>query len=315
MSLKPEGNAMSRTAPRRTASSGALRPVPARAGIGLKGSHVAEIVATAPDLGFFEVHAENYMGAGGPPHRWLEAVAARYALSVHGVGMNIGAPGPLDRAHLQRLKAVVERYRPGLVSEHLAWSSHGEAFYNDLLPLPLNETTLRAVTDHVREVEDVLGRRILIENPSTYVAFDATAMPEVEFLGRLAEATGCGLLLDVNNAYVSATNHGLDADDYIDTFPVEHVGEIHIAGHAPDIDDAGRPLLVDAHDRAVAEAVWTLLGRTLARTGPLPVLIERDNDVPPLAALLAEAARADLAIVTAGRPVLQGRAEDARLFG
>ncbi|MEZ5841410.1 MAG: DUF692 domain-containing protein [Hyphomicrobiales bacterium] len=287
---------MNRQAPRVNVHSGAPRPVPAKAGIGLKGEHVGEILDTGPDLGFFEVHAENYMGAGGPPHRWLEAVAARYPLSVHGVGMNIGAPGPLDRAHLQRLKTVVDRYRPGLVSEHLAWSSHGGAYLNDLLPLPLNEATLRAVADHVMEVEDVLGRAILIENPSTYLAFAGTTIPETEFLARLVEMTGCGLLLDVNNAYVSAVNHGFDADGYIDAFPIAAVGEIHIAGHAPDVDADGRPLLVDAHDRAVADAVWALLGRALARSGPLPVLIERDNDVPPLDALLAEAARADAAI-------------------
>ncbi|MCC2111320.1 MAG: DUF692 domain-containing protein [Hyphomicrobiales bacterium] len=264
-------------------------PIPAGAGIGLKPMHYADILSAKPSLGFFEVHAENYMGAGGPPHRYLEAIRAHYPISVHGVGLNIGASGPLDWDHLMRLKAVVDRYEPGLVSEHLAWSSHGEVFYNDLLPLPLTKETLARVAEHVDEVQTVLGRRILIENPSTYVAFASSAIPETEFLTELAACSGCGLLLDVNNAFVSATNHGFDIIDYLDAFPAGKVEEIHLAGHAIDEDEAGRPLLIDAHDRAVADPVWAAYAVGLQRTGPVPTLIERDNDVPALSALLAEA--------------------------
>ena len=279
-----------------TTASSASSPIPAGAGIGLKPQHYADILAAGPVLGFFEVHAENYMGAGGPPHRYLEAIRARYPLSVHGVGLNIGAAGPLNHEHLMRLKAVVTRYQPGLVSEHLAWSSHGEFFYNDLLPLPLTEETLARVADHVDEVQTALGRRILIENPSTYVAFASSAIPETEFLAELAGRTGCGLLLDVNNAFVSAANHGFDVYDYLDAFPAAKVEEIHLAGHAIDEDDGGRPLLIDAHDRAVADPVWAAYGAALRRTGPVPTLIERDNDVPDLPVLLAEAEIAERAL-------------------
>lgn len=264
--------------------------LPARVGLGLKSQHVPEILDERPDVGWFEVHAENYMGAGGPPHRYLTAVRERYPLSVHGVGLSIGSAGPLDERHLARLAAVVERYEPAMVSEHLAWSSHGGAYFNDLLPVPYTEEALARVGEHVDRVQEALGRRILLENPSTYVSFAEAALDEIAFLEEVAGRTGCGLLLDVNNVHVSATNHGFDARGYLDRFPLELVEEIHLAGHAREVDVNGAPLLIDAHDRDVDEAVLSLFERVLARSGPLPTLIERDNDVPPWPVLPAEAA-------------------------
>ena len=261
-------------------------------GVGFKPEHFEAIVDTRPGLGFFEVHAENYMGAGGAPHRRLDAIRERYPLSLHGVGLSIGSPGPLDRAHLQRLAAVAKHFEPVLVSEHLAWSTHDGRFLNDLLPLPYNRETLNRICAHVDQVQDCLGMRMLLENPATYVAFATSDMPEVEFLGAVAARTGCGLLLDVNNVYVAATNHGFEPMAYIDAFPLERVGEIHLAGFAEDRGDENERLLIDAHGTPVAEAVWTLYWRTIARRGPVPTLIERDNDIPPFATLAAEAARA-----------------------
>ncbi len=267
--------------------------IPARAGAGLKGEHVADILETLPDVGFFEIHAENYMGAGGVPHRQLEAIRNEFPISLHGVGLSIGAVGPLDQKHLGRLKALNERYQPGLFSEHLAWSTHETTYFNDLLPVPYDEETLTRVCDHIDEVQDVMGRQMLLENPSTYVAFEQSTMSELEFLKEIVGKTGCGLLLDVNNVHVSCVNHERSAEDYLDAFPIEHVGELHLGGHAPDVDDAGRPLLIDAHDRQVDEAVWRLYERIVARAGPLPTLIEWDNDVPAWPVLLSEAKAAN----------------------
>jgi len=273
--------------------------IPPRAGIGLKPQHYEEILATLPDLGFFEVHAENYMGAGGPPHHYLARIREHYPLSLHGVALSIGGVRPLDKAHLARLKALVERYAPGLFSEHLAWSTHEEAYLADLLPLPYTEETLQLVCAHIDEAQDAVGRRMLLENPSTYVQFAATSMSEVDFLAEIARRTGCGLLLDVNNVFVQAVNHHFDAFAYIDSFPVGQVGEIHLAGHDERLDDAGAPLLIDAHGSPIADPVWSLYEHTITRTGPVPTLIERDADVPPFADLLAEAARADEILVRA----------------
>jgi len=273
-----------------------IRPIPARAGVGLKADHYREILETGPDIGWFEVHPENYMGAGGPPHAWLTQIRERYPLSLHGVGLSIGAEKPLDTDHLARLKKLVDHYQPGLVSEHLAWSTHDTTFLNDLLPLPYTEETLARVARHVGQVQDALGRRILIENPSTYVVFETSTMSETDFLKGVAERSGCGLLLDVNNVFVSATNHGFSPEFYIDTFPVEHVGEIHLGGHAEDEDEAGYPLLIDAHDRAVIDPVWQLYHRTLRRCGVTPTLIEWDNDVPEWPVLFSEAQQAEAII-------------------
>ena len=266
---------------------------PPRAGIGLKPQYYDEILRDRPAFGFFEVHAENYMGAGGPPHHYLGRIRDDYPLSLHGVALSIGGSAPLDKDHLARLKALNKRYEPGLFSEHLAWSTHEDAYLADLLPLPYTEETLRIVCDHIDETQEVVGRRMLLENPSTYVAFEESTMGELAFLREIATRTGCGLLLDVNNVFVSATNHKYDPVAYIDEFPVEHVGEIHLAGHDERLDDTGAPLLIDAHGSPVVDPVWTLYEHTIRRTGPVPTLIERDANVPPLAELLAEAGRAN----------------------
>ncbi len=267
--------------------------LPARTGIGFKPEHFDGILADPGPIGFVEVHAENYMGDGGRPHAQLAALHERFALSVHGVGLSIGAEAPLDRAHLSRLRRLCDRYRPESFSEHLAWSSHGGAFLNDLLPVPYTPATLARVADHIAEVQDTLGRRMLLENPSTYVLFAESTIAEVDFLAEIVHRTGCGLLLDVNNVFVSATNHGTSAGDYLASFPIEHVGEIHLAGHDATVDDVGAPLLIDAHDSPVADPVWGLFERAIARNGPLPTLIEWDNNVPTWPVLRSEAAAAD----------------------
>lgn len=261
--------------------------LPPQAGVGFKPEHFAAIMAAPAAVGFFEIHAENYMGDGGPPHRRLEALRARYPLSLHGVGLSIGGPRPLDRAHLKRLAAVKRRYEPGLFSEHLAWSSHDAGFLDDLLPLPYNAETLRIVCDNIDETQEVVGR-MLLENPSTYVRFADSDIPETEFLAEIVRRTGCGLLLDVNNVEVQAGNHGFDAYSYLDDFPLEVVEEIHLAGYADDGD-----LRIDAHDSPVRPRVWALYAHVIARIGRRPTLIEWDNDVPDWPTLLAEAVRAD----------------------
>jgi len=266
-------------------------------GVGFKPEHFEAIVDTRPQLGFFEVHAENYMGAGGAPHRRLDAIRERYPLSLHGVGLSIGSPGPLDQAHLQRLAAVAKRFEPALVSEHLAWSTHECAFFNDLLPLPYTAETLGRVAEHIDEVQNALGRRMLLENPSTYVVFAESTWAETDFLREIARRTGCGLLLDVNNVFVSAINHGHDPDRYLADFPLSAVWEIHLAGYAEDTDEAGLPLLIDAHNSPIREAVWALYTATIRRLGATPTLIEWDNDVPVWPTLLNETRRAERAII------------------
>jgi uncharacterized protein (UPF0276 family) len=270
----------------------AFAPDLASVGLGLKPEHADDVLSATHATDFFEVHAENYMGDGGPPHRMLSEVRARYPLSIHGVGLSIGTAGPLDREHLSRLRRLVDRYRPTWFSEHLAWSTHDGCFLNDLLPLPYTEETLARVCEHIDIVHDVLGMRMLLENPATYVSFEGSTTSEVEFLRCVAKRTGCGLLLDVNNVYVAATNHGFEPMAYIDAFPLEAVGEIHLAGFSEDRDDGGSRLLIDSHASPVADAVWSLYRRTIARIGPIPTLIERDNDIPSFATLAAEAARA-----------------------
>jgi uncharacterized protein len=271
----------------------AAMSIPARAGVGLKPEHASDILAGGTDIGWFEVHPENYMGDGGPPHHFLERIRADYPISLHGVGLSIGSAGPLSAEHLQRLQALVRRYEPGLFSEHLAWSTHDGVFTNDLLPLPYNGETLTLVADHVDEVQATLKRQMLIENPSTYVTLEPTEMTEIEFLGELARRTGCRLLFDVNNLFVCATNHQFDAEAYLDAFPVARIGEIHLAGHAELRDAAASPLLIDSHDRSVADPVWRLYDRLIARCGPMPTLIEWDNDVPDWTTLAAQARCAD----------------------
>lgn len=275
--------------------------VPARAGVGLKPEHYREILDARPRVGWFEVHAENYMCAGGPPHKYLTAIRERYPLSLHGVGLSIGSYAPLDKAHLLRLKALNERYEPGLFSEHLAWSTHDDTYLNDLLPVPYNEETLARVCDHIDEVQEAVGRQMLLENPSTYIQFENSTMSELDFLKGIVARTGCGLLLDVNNVYVSATNHNYDANAYLRDFPIDHVGEIHLGGHAPETDDTGAPLLIDSHDREVIDPVWALYESTVDRSGAVPTLIEWDSEIPQWDTLAAEAARADIILTAQAR--------------
>lgn len=273
-----------------------MKPMPAPAqvlaGIGLKSQHAAGLLAGEAAVDFLEVHAENFMGAGGPALRQLDRLRAGLPLSVHGVGLSIGSDGPLDDDHLGRLATLAERFEPRWVSEHLAWSSHGGVFLNDLLPLPYDAATLNRVCDHIDQVQERLKRRLLIENPSTYVEFLGSTMNEAQFLGELVRRSGCGLLLDVNNAYVSGVNHCRDPWALIEALPADAVGEIHLAGFAEDRDGAGDRLLIDHHGAPVDDAVWSLYGRTIERLGPRPTLIERDNDIPALNVLAAEAARA-----------------------
>ena len=277
-------------------------PIPARAGVGLKAQHVAEILATSPDIGFFEVHAENYMGAGGAPHGQLHEIRERYPLSVHGVGMSIGGERKIDADHLARFRAVVEHYKPGLVSEHLAWSTHDDVFFNDLLPVPYTDETLARVVDHVVQVQDAIVRQILIENPSTYITFAESTWSEIDFMTEIAKRAECGLLFDVNNVFVSAVNHGFSPVDYVDRYPLELVQEIHLAGHARDADEYGETVLIDAHDREVCDDVWALYQRVISKTGPIASLVEWDNEVPDWPTLFAEAKRADR-VLGSNRPI------------
>ncbi len=277
-----------------------VSPLPLRAGASFKPEHFAAISAAPQPLGFFEVHAENYMGGGGAPHAQLRFLREHYALSVHGIGLNIGSREPLDRAHLARLKELCNLYQPECFSEHLAWSSHAGLFFNDLLPLPYTEATLRSVIDHIDEAQCTLGRRLLLENPATYVRFKQSTIPETEFLAAIARATGCGLLLDVNNVFVSARNHATSASAYLEAFPLDLVGEIHLAGHFETMDGQGSPLCIDAHGSPVIEDVFALFDSVIAHTGPLPTLIEWDNDLPDWPVLRAEALAAQERLDQAG---------------
>jgi len=264
--------------------------IPAKAGIGLRFPHHQAVVDTRPDVAWLEAHPENYMG-GGTSLRYLETIRRDYPLSLHGVGLSLGSAEEIDAAHLTRVRRVVERFDPGLVSEHLSWSVIGGAYLADLLPLPMTEEALAVVCRHVEQAQACLKRHLLIENPSTYLRFRHSTIPEWEFLARVAERTGCGILCDVNNIYVSACNHGWDAATYLAALPAA-VGEIHLAGHAVKKLDDGQTLRIDDHGSRVAPAVWALYAEALARFGPVPTLIEWDTDVPPLEVLLEEAARA-----------------------
>jgi hypothetical protein len=266
--------------------------LPSRAGLGLKNQHFVEVLETSPDIGFFEVHAENYMVAGGPFHHYLGLIRAQYPLSLHGVGLSIGGEGPLNREHLARLATLIERYQPQSFSEHLAWSSHGPVFLNDLLPLAYDAATLGRVCEHVDQVQSTLKRSMLLENPSTYLQFQRSTLDETDFISEIIRRTGCGLLLDVNNVYVSCINHQRNALSYIDSLPLHAVGEIHLAGFAEDTDSLGDRLLIDDHGAPIDNAVWQLYEQVLARIGPVPTLIERDNQVPAFSVLLAEAQHA-----------------------
>ncbi|MBD8095715.1 DUF692 domain-containing protein [Pseudomonas fluorescens] len=276
-----------------TVSPAQVPGLPHRAGLGLKTEHLQEVLETRPDIGFFEVHAENYMVAGGPFHHHLGLIRERYPLSLHGVGLSIGGESPLNPQHLARLARLIDRYQPHSFSEHLAWSSHGPVFFNDLLPLAYDAQALARVCEHIDQLQDTLRRPMLLENPSTYVQFQRSTLDETDFISEIVRRTGCGLLLDVNNVYVSCVNHQRDALAYLDALPLHAVGEIHLAGFAEDTDSLGDRLLIDDHGAPVDDAVWRLYAQLLERTGPVATLIERDNRVPAFNVLHAEARQAE----------------------
>ena len=270
--------------------------LPHGVGVGYKHQHFTDLREAPGPVEWIEVHAENYMGDGGRPHAQLRALSEQFALSVHGVGLSIGGDQPLDTDHLARLRTIMDRFNPASFSEHLAWSTHGAEFLNDLLPLPYTQATLDRVAAHISQVQETLGRQMLLENPSSYLAFAESTFSETDFLAALVEKTGCGLLLDVNNVFISATNLNLSPQAYIDAYPLEAVGEMHVGGHDEDEDDHGAPLLIDSHGAAVVDPVWALLDYTLARSRPKPVLVEWDTDVPDWPTLRKEATRAAAAL-------------------
>lgn len=277
-----------RPLPPRTISAIGL---PVSVGLGLRREYVDELVSGATRADFVEIHAENFMSDGGPNLRLLDRIAGAFPLSIHGVGLSIGSAEGLDKEHLRRVRRLCERAQPAIFSEHLAWSVQGGIYFNDLLPIPLNNASLQSVVAHVDEVQDALGRRILIENPSTYLSLASSDWDEVDFLREMARRTDCGLLLDVNNVYVSCHNQNLDSRDYIARFPLELVGELHLAGFEA-ADTANETILIDTHGSAITKSVWELFEDIIDCFGPLPTLIERDNNVPPLAELDAELRRA-----------------------
>ena len=287
---------------------GACGSIPARAGIGLRFQHHRAVIEDKPPVAWLEVHTENYMG-GGAPLRDLDVIRREYPISLHGVGLSLGSAEGLDLGHLGRIRRVVERVEPALVSEHLSWSTSGGVYLADLLPLPMTEEALEAVCHHVDQTQSCLRRRILVENPSTYLRFRHSTIAEWEFLAAVAARTGCGILCDVNNIYVSAANHGWHASDYLTALPSSAVGEIHLAGHSIRELDGGRVLRIDDHGSRVIPEVWQLYSEALSLFGPVPSLIEWDTDVPPLDTLLDEAARAEALL--RGAPESVARADAA----
>jgi uncharacterized protein (UPF0276 family) len=299
-------------------------PIPARAGIGLRALHYRDVIETRPGVGWLEVHSENYFGDGGAPLYYLERARAQYPVSLHGVGLSLGSADPLNRDHLRKLQRLIARIEPGLVSDHLCWSSVDGRYLNDLLPLPYTEEALDHIVERIVETQEFLGCQILVENPSSYLRYKHSTVPEWEFLAAAAERADCGILLDVNNVYVSARNHGFDPRVYLRAVPADRAREIHLAGHtARHYEDgetadtpnqmAGRTseasrasesargprlgpigdILIDTHNTRVCDAVWELYRETVARLGPRPTLIEWDSDLPALAVLVEEAAMAD----------------------
>ena len=266
--------------------------LPNRPGVGYKPQHFSDIMQDASPVEWLEIHAENYMGQGGRPIAQLRHLAEKFPISVHGVGLSIGGADPLDKEHLNRLKYLCDWLDPASFSEHLAWSTHDGHFMNDLLPLPYTAQTMQRVADHVNQVQDVIGRKMLLENPSAYLAFEESTLSEIELLNEVVNKTGCELLLDINNVFISAMNQKTQPRDYIDQFPLEHVGEFHLGGHDEDEDETGAMLLIDSHGREMAEPVWELYKYTLSKSGPRPSLIEWDANVPQWPQLAAEAVRA-----------------------
>lgn len=272
-------------------AAGARTGLPAAAGIGLRFAHRDDFLWGRPRAAWLEVHSENFFAAGGPAPALLEHLRASYALSLHGVGMGLGSADPLDAVHLSKLRRLVERFDPAAVSEHLCWGAIGGTHLNDLLPMPYTDEALTLLVDRIDAVQIALRRPILIENVSSYLQFTMSHMPEWEFLTAVARRSGCGILLDVNNVFVSACNHHFDAAQYLNAIPAELIGEIHLAGHRVNRYE-DRDIRVDTHDTLVCAEVWALFAATIARVGVVPTLIEWDRDVPALDVLLAEAARA-----------------------
>ena len=269
------------------------KTLPQKAGVGYKAQHLNDILKEPNSIGWIEIHAENYMGDGGRPIAQLKHLREMFPVSCHGVGLSIGSETPLNADHLARLKKLVEWLEPAMFSEHLAWSTHDTGFLNDLLPVPYTQDVADRVVSHIQQVQETVGRQMLLENPSTYVAFEQSDMSEVDFLNDVAKRSGCGLLLDINNVFVSATNQKYSPHEYIDLYPTEFVGEIHLGGHEEDSDDHGDTLLIDSHSRPVVDPVWSLYEYTLNKAGARPTLIEWDNDVPEWSILAAEASNAD----------------------
>ncbi len=266
--------------------------LPTNAGIGLRSEHYQSVLEDRPEVAWFEVHSENYFGEGGWPLAVLDQVRANYALSLHGVGLSLGSVDPLSRQHLTQLKRLIDRFQPALVSEHLCWSSIQGRYFNDLLPLPYTHEALVHVVSRIQEAQEFLGRQILIENLSSYLEFEASEMPEWDFIAEVARRSGCALLLDVNNVYVSSVNHGFDARRYISSIPSAVVQEIHLAGYTRKAFADGE-ILIDTHNQLISQEVWTLYDFALAHLGPKPTLIEWDTDLPEFAVLMQEAAQAE----------------------
>ena len=275
----------------------AVGNIPARAGIGLRAPHFDVVLEQSPDVAWFEVHSENFFGLaddvlGGKPLSYLERVREQYPVSLHGVGLSLGSVDPLNRSHLKKLKQLIQHIQPGLVSEHLSWSSIDGQYFNDLLPMPYTEEALSHMVDRVSATQDFLGRQILIENASSYLEFSSSTIPEWDFVVALAQRSGCKILLDVNNVYVNAMNHGFDPLLFVQSVPADLVAEIHLAGHTVKRFEEGI-LRIDTHDQLVCDAVWDLYDATVAHVGEVPALIEWDSSLPALNVLLAEAKRAD----------------------
>lgn len=286
-----------------SASPSLYTSLPKNAGIGLKPEHFQEITHAWPKLGFFEIHAENYLVAGGNMHHFLTQIRERYPLSIHGVGLSIGGHQALDIRHLNALRGLLKRYQPASFSEHLAWSTHGPAFLNDLLPIPYTQETLLRVCAHVDQTQTFLERKMLLENPATYLTFEQSSYSETQFITEVVKRTGCGMLLDINNAYVSCSNHGLNPIEYLENLPLSSAQELHLAGFHRQTDSLGSPLLIDSHGSPVDQAVWKLYEWVISKLGKLPTLIEWDNDVPTIARFCQEATQAEMLMCALENPM------------
>ena len=267
--------------------------LPAKPGVGFKSVHFSDLLENPGCVVWLEIHAENYMGSGGRPIAQLKKLREEFPISCHGVGLSIGGDQPLDNDHLNRLKYLVSWLEPSVFSEHLAWSTHEGHYFNDLLPLPYTKKTLETVSNHIHKVQEILQRPMLLENPSNYLEFEESEFSEIDFIREITNTTGCGLLLDINNVYVSSTNRNWDPFGYIDEFPLDKVHEVHLGGHEPEIDEDGNLILVDNHASEVVDPVWEVYKYLIQKTGPLPTLIEWDNNVPEWQILSAEATRAN----------------------